>query len=310
MGEQNADLLGSILVTKMYLSAMSRAEETASGLAKLPPFYLYVDEFHSVVNDSFANILSEARKYKLALIIAHQYVEQVEENIRNAVFGNVGTTITFRVGPFDADTLETMYKPTFLADDIINLGFAQIYLTLMIDGIGSAPFSARTLEPINTPKKIFVDEILAYSRAKYAVPRAEVEKFIESTELPQKIKSKVNNNKPKQQYSNSKPSKYQKNTQQNGAKRLQNHQVGTLNKSMQRKYKNTQLPVETKRNTQDKKIIDKQKTSLQNAIQNAIKRKPRQKIRTNTAVKDMVKKDAKIKQEISDKDLQTFLNKG
>ncbi len=181
MGEQNADLLGSMLVTKMYLSAMSRAEEPAPRLAELPPFYLYVDEFQSVVNDSFANILSEARKYKLALIIAHQYVEQMDENIRNAVFGNVGTTVTFRVGPFDAETLETMFKPTFLADDIVNLGFAQIYLTLMIDGIGSTPFSARTIEPINTPNISFAQDVITYSRDTYSKPRAEVENLIEKS---------------------------------------------------------------------------------------------------------------------------------
>lgn len=179
MGEQNADLMGSMLVTKIYLSAMSRAEASAVEMEALPPFYLYVDEFQSVVNDSFANILSEARKYKLALIIAHQYVEQMEENIRNAVFGNVGTTVTFRVGPFDADTLETLYKPTFFADDLVNLGFAQIYLTLMIDGIGSTPFSARTIEPINMPKITFAEEIIEYSRATYGKPRAEVEAFVE-----------------------------------------------------------------------------------------------------------------------------------
>jgi hypothetical protein len=195
MGEQNADLMGSMLVTKMYLSAMSRAEESAAGMAALPPFYLYVDEFQSVVNDSFANILSEARKYKLALIIAHQYVEQMEENIRNAVFGNVGTTVTFRIGPFDAQILETMYKPTFFADDIVNLGMAQIYLTLMIDGIGSTPFSARTIEPIATPKIHFMQEIIEHSRKAYAKKRVEVEAYVEKMGL---TPNQGNKNKPKQ----------------------------------------------------------------------------------------------------------------
>ncbi len=199
MGEQNADLIGSMLVTKMYLSAMSRAEQTSVELEALPPFYLYVDEFQSVVNDSFANILSEARKYKLALIIAHQYVEQMEENIRNAVFGNVGTTITFRVGPFDAQVLETMYKPTFFADDLVNLGFAQIYLTLMIDGIGSTPFSARTIEPIITPRVTFERDIIASSRAKYSKPRKEVEGLVNKTGLlTTGVKTKQLNKKPAQ----------------------------------------------------------------------------------------------------------------
>lgn len=180
MGEQNADLLGSMLTTKIYLAAMSRAEESAQGIAKLPPFYLYVDEFQSVVNDSFANILSEARKYKLSLTIAHQYIEQVEENIRAAIFGNVGTTITFRVGPFDAETLKTVFEPTFFVEDIVNLGFAQIYLTLMIDGMGSLPFSATTLPPVEEPPVHFVDKIIEHSRATYGRSRTTVEKGIGS----------------------------------------------------------------------------------------------------------------------------------
>ncbi|MCD5384324.1 MAG: type IV secretion system DNA-binding domain-containing protein [Candidatus Pacebacteria bacterium] len=209
MGEQNADLVGSMLVTKMYLSAMSRAEESAETLESLSPFYLYVDEFQSVVNDSFTNILSEARKYKLSLIIAHQYVAQMEDNIRDAVFGNVGTTITFRVGPFDAQELETLYKPTFFADNIVNLGFAQIYLTLMIDGIGSKPFSARTIEPVNTPKVVFTKEIIDYSRRKYSKPRAEVEDLVKSmgvtpnrsNKKSKSTKTLNNNQKPKKSIS-------------------------------------------------------------------------------------------------------------
>ena len=145
VGEVNATLLGSMLVTKIYLAAMSRADISAPMLARLPSFYFYVDEFQSFANQSFADILSEARKYKLNLIIAHQYIEQMEEEVRNAVFGNVGTTVAFRVGPFDAEVLETIFQPQFMATDLVNLGFAQIYLTLMIDGVGSPPFSATTL---------------------------------------------------------------------------------------------------------------------------------------------------------------------
>jgi len=180
MGEQNADLLGSMLTTKIYLSAMSRAEETSKSMANLPPFYLYVDEFQSVVNDSFANILSEARKYKLSLTIAHQYIEQVEEEIRSAVFGNVGTTIAFRVGPFDAETLKTVFEPTFYAEDLVNLGFAQIYLSLMIDGIGSKPFSATTLPPVEDPPRSFVEKIIERSRVQFSRSRMSVENLIRS----------------------------------------------------------------------------------------------------------------------------------
>lgn len=178
IGESNANLLGSMIITKLYLSALSRADLTKDEMKKMPNFYLYVDEFQSFANDSFADILSEARKYKLNLTIAHQYIEQMSEEVRAAVFGNVGTMITFRVGSFDAEILEKEFAPTFTAEDIVNLGFAQIYLRLMIDGIGSKPFSARTLPPLQKEEGSFVEEIIGASRRKYAKPRAEVEEMI------------------------------------------------------------------------------------------------------------------------------------
>ena len=106
----------------------------------LPNFYLYVDEFQNFANASFADILSEARKYKLNLTIAHQYVEQMDEIVRPAVFGNVGTMISFRVGASDAELLEKEFAPQFVIEDLVNLGFTQIYLKLMIDGLSSAHF--------------------------------------------------------------------------------------------------------------------------------------------------------------------------
>lgn len=178
MGEVNTNLLGSMLVTKIYLAAMSRADVPAQVMKELPPFYLYVDEFQNFANQSFADILSEARKYKLRLTIAHQYVEQMEEEVRDAVFGNVGTTIAFRVGPFDAETLETIFSPQFTATDLVNLGFAQVYLTLMIRGVGSPPFSATTLKPFDPSPDACVPEILRASRMTYGKPRLEVEKAI------------------------------------------------------------------------------------------------------------------------------------
>lgn len=178
LGDQNANLLGGILITKIYLAAMSRAGAESSSLSRLPYFYLFVDEFQSFVNESFADILSEARKYKLSLTIAHQYIEQMPEEVRNAVFGNVGTTIAFRVGPFDAEVLETIFFPTFTKEDLVNLGFAQIYLTLSIDGVGSPPFSATTLPPILAVSDSIKDEIIAYVRKTYAKPRELVEKEI------------------------------------------------------------------------------------------------------------------------------------
>jgi hypothetical protein len=178
VGEVNATLLGSMLVTKIYLAAMSRADVPAQTLATLPNFYFYVDEFQNFANESFSDILSEARKYKLNLIIAHQYIEQMEEEVRDAVFGNVGTTVVFRVGPFDAEVLETIFEPQFTQTDLVNLGFAQIYLTLMIDGVGSPPFSATTLPPFELPPERFVDQALANSRSVFAKPRVQVEEAL------------------------------------------------------------------------------------------------------------------------------------
>jgi hypothetical protein len=175
VGEVNATLLGSMLVTKIYLAAMSRADVPAQTLLQLPSFYFYVDEFQNFANQSFADILSEARKYKLNLLIAHQYVEQMEEEVRDAVFGNVGTIVAFRVGPFDAETLETIFMPQFTQEDLVNLGIAQIYLTLMIDGTGSPPFSATTLPPFDLPPARFTGSVIAGSRAHFSKPRREVE---------------------------------------------------------------------------------------------------------------------------------------
>ncbi len=175
VGEANANLLGSMLITKIYLGAMSRADLGEKELEKAPNFYLYVDEFQSFANESFADILSEARKYKLALCIAHQYIEQMTEEVRAAVFGNVGTMVTFRVGAYDAEILEKEYAPHFLAEDIVSLQKYQMYLKLMIDGVTSPPFSAAGMAPIPRPEINYTNEILASSRALYAKPRQQVE---------------------------------------------------------------------------------------------------------------------------------------
>ncbi len=184
IGESNANLLGGMLITKIYLAAMSRADIPERTLKTMPNFYLFVDEFQSFANESFADILSEARKYKLNLTIAHQYIEQMEEEVRAAVFGNVGTMIVFRVGAYDAEVLEKEFAPTFTAEDIVNLGFAQIYLKLMIDGISSPPFSATTLPPIAQAATSLVPEVIASSRAQFANTRASVEASIEEWHKP------------------------------------------------------------------------------------------------------------------------------
>jgi len=188
VGDENMKLLGGLLVTKIYLAAMSRADIPDRVMKVMPNFYLFVDEFQNFANASFADILSEARKYKLNLTIAHQYVEQMDEFVRPAVFGNVGTMIIFRVGASDAEILEKEFAPQFEIEDLVNLGFAQIYLKLMIDGLSSSPFSATTLPPIAHPDSSYVKEIIAASREQFSKPRAEVEegiiKFHEPTPKP------------------------------------------------------------------------------------------------------------------------------
>ncbi|MFA6554477.1 MAG: type IV secretion system DNA-binding domain-containing protein [Candidatus Paceibacterota bacterium] len=178
IGDENMKLLGGLLVTKIYLAAMSRADVPDRTAKMLPNFYLFVDEFQNFANASFADILSEARKYKLNLTIAHQYIEQMDEIVRPAVFGNVGTMIAFRVGATDAEALEKEFAPIFVLEDLVNLGFAQIYLKLMIDGLSSQPFSATTLPPIAHPEVSYVKEIISASREQFARPRAEVEQIV------------------------------------------------------------------------------------------------------------------------------------
>jgi len=178
IGDENMKLLGGLLVTKIYLAAMSRADVPDRVMKVLPNFYLHVDEFQNFANASFADILSEARKYKLNLTIAHQYIEQMDELVRPAVFGNVGTMIVFRVGATDAEALEKEFSPQFMIEDLVNLGFTQIYLKLMIDGLSSSPFSAVTLPPIPHPDVSYIKEIIASSREQFARSRASVEEDI------------------------------------------------------------------------------------------------------------------------------------
>jgi hypothetical protein len=167
-------LLGGMLITKMQVAAMERVnvpEETRED------FYLYVDEFQNFAVESFAGILSEARKYRLNLIMAHQYITQLSEEVRDAVFGNVGTMITFRVGSPDAVFMENEFMPRFTPEDIINLPKAGIYLKLMIDGVASQPFSAITLPPI-AQRTGSLPRVVEQSRERYAGNRAMIEERV------------------------------------------------------------------------------------------------------------------------------------
>lgn len=196
VGEGNANLLGSLLITKIYLAALSRADVGPYELEKLPPFYFYVDEFQNFANESFANILSEARKFNLALTVAHQYVEQMTDEVKAAVFGNVGSMVVFRVGATDAELFEKEFAPYFILDDIVNLSAYQIYLRLMIDGVGSKPFSAKTLDPIAQPAKSFAPSVIARSRKYYGRAVHEAEHEIASWFAPIEDMSAAKKAKP------------------------------------------------------------------------------------------------------------------
>ncbi len=172
MGEDNSALLGAMIITKLQLAAMSRVDLP---MAARKDFFLYVDEFQNFATESFANILSEARKYRLALILAHQYIDQLEDEVRSAIFGNVGTTVVFRVGADDAEFLEKEFFEKFAANDFVNLPDAHIYIKLMIDGVSSNPFSAQTLPPPPLPSPSPFDSILQTSRERYAISREKVE---------------------------------------------------------------------------------------------------------------------------------------
>ena len=177
IGEDNSALLGGMIITKIQLAAMERVRIPEEDRKD---FYLYVDEFQNFATDAFANILSEARKYRLNLTVAHQYTAQLENKdgskVRDAVFGNVGTMIIFRVGADDADFLEKEFEPEFMAQDLVNLPNYHIYLKLMINGVTSRPFSATTLPPIKVDATSGVkDKIIESSRKLYTRSREEVE---------------------------------------------------------------------------------------------------------------------------------------
>jgi hypothetical protein len=207
VGEDASALFGAMMITKLQLAAMSRVDISEE---KRTDFYLYVDEFQNFATDSFADILSEARKYRLNLIIAHQYIGQLisgsSTRIRDAVFGNVGTIITFRVGAADAEFLAREYEPVFNETHLVNLTKFTVYLKLMINGVASQAFSAATLPPTwmvegNRGK------IIKVSRERYAKRREVVEEKIarwsgvaeegEEEEMEEPYVAQRNKEKPK-----------------------------------------------------------------------------------------------------------------
>jgi len=180
IGEDNSALLGAMLITKIQLAAMERVRIPED---ERVDFYLYVDEFQNFATDSFAGILSESRKYRLDLILAHQYVGQLVNDkstkVRDAIFGNVGTMVVFRVGAADAEFLENEFTPEFTIEDIVNIPNYHIYIKLMVDGVTTRPFSAHTIPPLNVKVSETVEEdVIKMSQQMYAKSREYVESEI------------------------------------------------------------------------------------------------------------------------------------
>ncbi|MFH1029720.1 MAG: CxxC-x17-CxxC domain-containing protein [bacterium] len=176
IGEDTSSLLGSMMITKIQLAAMDRINIKEEDRKD---FYLYVDEFQNFATDSFATILSEARKYHLNLIMAHQYIEQLNEVVRPAVFGNVGTMVLFRIGAADAEELVKEFTPKFTEENLVNIPKWECYMKLMVDGIATDPFSANGLPPLKADEMTNnTEKVLNLSRERYAERRAIIEEKI------------------------------------------------------------------------------------------------------------------------------------
>ncbi len=174
LGELNSSFLGLILVGKLLLAALSRVGMPEE---RRKDFYLYIDEFQNVTTDSIATILSEARKYHLDLVITHQFIGQLKEEIKKAVFGNVGSTVSFRIGTDDAEFMAKQYKPVFEEQDLLKIDNYNAYIKLLIRGETSAPFSMKTYPPEKGDREI-AELVKELSRTKYGRPREEVEEDI------------------------------------------------------------------------------------------------------------------------------------
>ena len=178
LGEENAGLMGAMAVTKIYQSAMARADVPEE---ERRDFYFYVDEFHNFATDTFDEILSEARKYRLNITLAHQFMGQLSERIRTTVFGNIGSIISFRVGAEDADVLAQEFNPIFSPRDIINLAMRDFYCKISVSGETAQAFSGRSLD-VHYPAQNFAVEARQYSRQQYCHTKKEVENIISAWE--------------------------------------------------------------------------------------------------------------------------------
>ncbi len=171
-GDLNSKLLGMIFVMQFQVAAMSRASIPED---QRKDFCLYVDEFQNFSTDSFATIMSEARKYRLNLIVANQFTTQLTEEIRDAVFGNMGTIVAFRIGQNDVESLSRYFQPLFDGDDLLRVPNFNTIVRTLIGGVPTQPFSMTTLPPLGTPNEKLADALKQLSAAKYGRPKAKVE---------------------------------------------------------------------------------------------------------------------------------------
>ncbi len=174
LGDINSNLLGLIIVGKILMAALSRVDSFGK---EIHPFYLYIDEFQNVTTDSISTILSEARKYKLSLTIAHQFIAQLEEGIRDSVFGNVGSLSSFRIGSDDAEYLEKQFSPVFSAKDLMNIDNYNCYLKLLVHGRPVTPFNIE-IPPPNPGRPEVADKLKELSYLKFGRDREEIEQEI------------------------------------------------------------------------------------------------------------------------------------
>ena len=179
LGEENSSFFGSMFITKIKQAGMARASLPEKDRKD---FYMYVDEFHNLVTNTFENLFSEARKYGLCLVVAHQYLYQLMPAVQATVLGNSGTIAIFRVGGEDAKKLESEMTPVFKAKDMINLGMQEFYIKMTIDGNTYDPFSAETLKVMPAPHESFREKIINSSREKYAIPLEETKRKLEEEE--------------------------------------------------------------------------------------------------------------------------------
>ncbi|CAN5531103.1 hypothetical protein BH10ACI1_BH10ACI1_31480 [soil metagenome] len=178
MGELNARFFGMVLIAKLQAAAMSRANMPEN---RRRDFYLYVDEFQNLATQNFSVLLAEARKYRLNLILTNQFITQVSQDIRDAITGNVGTIISFRVGSTDAEFLERDFLPTFNKFDLMNLPNFNTYVSTLVDGQVVKPFSLRIVSDFSKEQKTLARQIRSTSRKKYGINRREVEQIIEES---------------------------------------------------------------------------------------------------------------------------------